>query len=197
MRGRRGATGLGLFVLGGALGLVVRPGPAGATPIGTDLPAVRAGYAGLEVTTRIAKSTPGDVSPMIALGPTFELSLTPRWSVALHGGYAIGLAAVLPKNWWALEGRGIYRPTDAQAVWLSLGVGSPDEHLVGRYEDVAPQLGLGGMIWEFDADPVRFGPMLELAVTAPEGSYFIGLGISGQIGFGPIRAKEPPFYAAR
>jgi hypothetical protein len=172
------------------------PATAFATPVGTELPAVRAGYAGFEVTTRIAKSTPGEVAPMIALGPTFEVSITPRWSVAVHGGYAVGLAAALPKNWWALGGRGVYRPTDAQAVWLGAGIGSPDEFFVGRYEDVAPQLELGGMIWEFDADPVRFGPMLELGLTAPEGSYFVGLGISGQIGFGPIRAKGPPFWAA-
>lgn len=181
--------------LGGAAAATSSPRDAHATPIGTDLPAVRAGYVGFEVDMRVAKSTPGEVAPMLALGPTFELSITPRWSVAVHGGYAIGLAAALPKNWWALEGRGVYRPTDAQAVWLSAGLGSPDEFLVGRYETVNPQLGLGGMIWEFDADPVRFGPMAEMAVTIPNGSYFFGLGISGQLGFGPVREKGPQFWA--
>jgi hypothetical protein len=163
---------------------------AAADPVAFELPGARLLYGGLESSFRVAKTKSGEAAPMLAIGPNAELHFTPRWSVELHGAYAFGLGSVIPDVWWEVGLRGVWRPLPAQALGLGLSLARANESR-RRFEDVGPQLDLGGAIWEFDADPIRFGPIARVAVTLHEGSAYAALGIYGQWGVGPARTKDP------
>src|SRR5678815_3265897 len=139
--------------------------------------------------TRRKRGAARQAAGMIALDPNVELHILPRWSVQVHGMFAFGLGDDMPSGWWDLGVRGIWRPPflPAQSVGVGLGLGQAKERRGGRaqFEAVTPHVDLQAGLWHFDFDPVRFGPMAHFAVNF-EGSYFLGLGILGQFGWGAI-----------
>jgi hypothetical protein len=163
-------------------------------------------YAGVEVAARFAKTTPDESAVLLGVGPLVEFHFSPRWSAQVHGSYAFGFGEVYPDAWWQAGARGVWRLTPAQHVSLGLAIGQatynpgaeeptffpgpndPPPAYDPELEPVSAQLDLGIGLWEFDLDPVRFGPTARFSVSFGEGSYFVGLGLQGQYGFGVIRS---------
>lgn len=161
-------------------------------------------YAGLEVNARYARTTPDESAALLGVGPLLEFHFSPRWSVQVHGSYAFGFGEVYPDAWWQAGARGVWRLTPYQHVDLGLAIGqatfAPDiedttfsmptdpGYIDPEFEPVSAQLDVGLGLWEFDLDPVRFGPTARFSVSLNEGSYFVGLGLQGQYGWGVIRS---------
>lgn len=204
MRTRRERLQAGLALLAAAL-LLFFANEARAEPaLIRGRVGARVFYAGLEVNARYAKTTPDESAALLGVGPLLEFHFSPRWSVQVHGSYAFGFGEVYPDAWWQAGARGVWRLTPYQHVDLGLAIGqatfAPDAdditfslpvdpgYVDPELEPVSAQLDLGLGLWEFDLDPVRFGPTARFSVSLNEGSYFVGLGLQGQYGWGVIRS---------